>query len=34
MSKEEYIIAIVDLLKKCEKMSTFEFIYSLLNKTV
>ena len=34
MSKEEYIQVIVELLKKCEESSTFEFIYTLLRKTV
>lgn len=34
MNKEEYIQSIIDLLNKCEKNSTLEFIYVLLKKTV
>ena len=34
MSKDQYINTIIELLKKCEKKSTFEFILTLLRKTV
>lgn len=34
MNKEQYIEKIVELLKKCEAISTLEFIYNLLRKTV
>lgn len=34
MSKEQYIQSIVKLLKKCNKISTLEFIYTLLKKTI
>ena len=34
MSKQEYIKMINKLLKKCEKLSTLEFIYILLKKTI
>lgn len=33
MNKEQYIQKIIELLEKCEKMSTLEFIYTLLRKT-
>lgn len=34
MKKADYITLINELLEKCDKQSTFEFIYILLKKTV
>lgn len=34
MSKKQYIKEIIELLNKCDKKSTLEFIYTLLKKTV
>lgn len=34
MNKEQYIKSIVELLEKCNKLSTLEFILTLLRKTI
>lgn len=33
MSKQEYIEAVIEILKKCDNESTLKFIYVLLKKT-